>query len=109
MYVIYLCFFIDGSTKATYDRILRMIQRSVKEANRIYNMAEFYGKGRTIHKGIRFELTDFYIDTDLNCNPPPEKHGYLYRTRISHNMQYDRKCVLLIFFCLVRIKYLLQL
>ena len=75
MYVIYLCFFIDGSTKATYDRILRMIHRSVKEANRVYNMAEFYGKGRTIHKGIRFELTDFYIDTDLNCNPPPEKHG----------------------------------
>ena len=74
--------FIDGSTKATYDRILRMIQRSVKEANRIYNMAEFYGKGRTIHKGIRFELTDFYIDTDLNCNPPPEKHGY--RTRAQY-------------------------
>ena len=52
-----------------------MIQRSVKEANRVYNMAEFYGKGRTIHKGIKFELTDYYIDTDLNCNPPPEKHG----------------------------------
>ena len=68
-------FFIDGSSKATYNRILKMIQRSVKEANRVYNMAEFYGKGRTIHKGIKFELTDYYIDTDLNCNPPPEKHG----------------------------------
>lgn len=65
----------DGSSKATYNRILKMIQRSVKEANRVYNMAEFYGKGRTIHKGIKFELTDYYIDTDLNCNPPPEKHG----------------------------------
>ena len=48
-------FFIDGSSKATYDRILKMIQRSVKEANRVYNMAEFYGKGRTIHKVRSFK------------------------------------------------------
>ena len=46
-----------------------MIQRSVAEANEVYNLAEFYGKGHTIHKGIKFELTDFFIDTDLNCGP----------------------------------------
>ena len=67
-----------------FEQFLKMIQRSVKEANRVYNMAEFYGKGRTIHKGIKFELTDYYIDTDLNCNPPPEKHGY-YIESVLHS------------------------
>ena len=41
----------------------------MKEANRVYNTVEFYGNGRTIHKGIKFDLTDYFIDNDLNCGP----------------------------------------
>ena len=46
-----------------------MIKQSVEEANKVYNMVEFYGKGRTIHRGIKFELDDYFIDSDKQCGP----------------------------------------
>ena len=61
--------FTEKNATATYQRIEHMIKNSVKEANRIYNMAEFYGKGRTIHSGIKFALSDYFIDTDEHCGP----------------------------------------
>ena len=61
--------FQDQNATATYDRIRRIIKRSVREANRVYNTVEFYGNGRKIHKGIHFDLTDYFIDNDLNCGP----------------------------------------
>ena len=62
-------FLVDQNATATYDRIRRIIKRSVREANRVYNTVEFYGNGRKIHKGIHFDLTDYFIDNDLNCGP----------------------------------------
>ena len=62
-------FLLGKNSTATYQRIENMIKQSVEEANRVYNMVEFYGKGRTIHRGIKFELDDYFIDSDKQCGP----------------------------------------
>ena len=67
--VIYLQFFPDKNYTATYQRIERIIKKNIEEANRVFNLAEFYGKGQNIHKGIEFKLTDYFIDTDEKCGP----------------------------------------
>ena len=61
--------FTDKNSTATYQRIERIIKKNIEEANRVFNLAEFYGKGQNIHKGIEFKLTDYFIDTDEKCGP----------------------------------------
>lgn len=57
------------NTTATYQRIKKLLYKSVGAANRVFSMAEFYGRGHTIHKGISFYLKDYFIDTDRHCAP----------------------------------------
>ena len=64
-------FFVGGNTTTTYYRIKKLIKRSVHHANRIYSMAEFYGRGQNIYRGIKFKLAHYIIDSGEDCEPRP--------------------------------------
>lgn len=64
-----LSFFGFAGNNATlaYIRIRRLLDRSVLHANKVFGVAEFYGRGMKIYKGIKFKLKEYKIDNGENC------------------------------------------
>jgi len=60
---------------ATYEAIQHLIEASVEHANNVFSVAEFYGSGTRIHKGISFVLADYHIDNDQDCQPQPVRRA----------------------------------
>ena len=46
-----------------------MLQNAIEYANYVYSNVEFYsiGRSRKTHKGISFQMSDYFIDTDEAC------------------------------------------
>ncbi|XP_040573126.1 disintegrin and metalloproteinase domain-containing protein 10 homolog [Lepeophtheirus salmonis] len=60
---------MKGSKRAERTRlkIEKLLTESVTRVNEAFSMAEFYGSGQTIHKGVHFSLLDYIIDDDTRC------------------------------------------
>ena len=55
---------------STYTRIRRILQNSIEYANVVFSNVEFStrNRGRGAHRGIKFQMTDYLIDTDEVCH-----------------------------------------
>ena len=54
---------------ATLNRIKRILQNSIDYANHVYANVDFYSfdGSQRVHRGIRFIMEDYLIDTDEDC------------------------------------------
>ena len=55
---------------STYNRIKRIFQNSIEYANKVFSNVEFNTENRRrgVHRGIKFQMTDYLIDTDEGCH-----------------------------------------
>ncbi|TRY80410.1 hypothetical protein TCAL_16786 [Tigriopus californicus] len=97
----------QSNVTATRLRLKRLMSEMVTEANAIYSLAEFYGDGHKIHKGVKFQLSHYIIDESpcdfhprdpfgkvVDCQEPNIPMSDLCQEPIlcKHNMTYNVFC-----------------